>query len=122
MFFEPSRTMAVREMILAETRAARDIALAKLLPEQRADFHGILGAMSGRPVIIRLIDPPLHEFLPHTEAEMAELAREIPGLTLAMIKEKCASMQEFNPMLGFRGCRLGEFLLFTADILCKESC
>jgi pyruvate,orthophosphate dikinase len=107
MFFDPSRTLAVREMILAETRAARDIALAKLLPEQRSDFHGILGAMSGSPVIIRLIDPPLHEFLPHTDAEMAELARAIPGLTKAQIKAKCESMQEFNPMLGFRGCRLG---------------
>jgi pyruvate,orthophosphate dikinase len=107
MFFDPSRTMAVREMILAETRQARDKALAKLLPEQRSDFHGILGAMSGRPVVIRLIDPPLHEFLPHTEAEMIELARNLPSETLATIKAKCESMAEFNPMLGFRGCRLG---------------
>lgn len=107
MFFEHSRTLSVREMILAETKEARAKALAKLLPEQRADFHGILGAMSGKPVVIRLIDPPLHEFLPHTHEEMAELASQIPGYTTEMVAAKCESMKEFNPMLGFRGCRLG---------------
>lgn len=106
MFFNPERILAVREMILANETAGRVRALDKLLPFQRSDFHGILGAMSGLPVIIRLIDPPLHEFLPHEEKDQAELAAVL-GVPTAEITAKVDALHEFNPMLGFRGCRLG---------------
>jgi pyruvate,orthophosphate dikinase len=106
MFFNPQRIQAVREMILADNLAGREKALAKLLPFQREDFHGILEVMDGLPVIIRLIDPPLHEFLPHEEHEIKELAKNL-GVTVDKVKKKVESMKEFNPMLGFRGCRLG---------------
>lgn len=106
MFFDADRILAVREMILAKDLGAREKALAKLLPLQRGDFHGILGTMSGLPVVIRLIDPPLHEFLPRTEAEFQELSKVV-NIPVPEIKAKAESMHEFNPMLGFRGCRLG---------------
>ncbi len=106
MFFEPSRVLAVREMILASDREEREQALQKLLPWQRDDFVGIFRAMQGLPVTIRLLDPPLHEFLPHDEEGIRELARAI-GSDAAAVRAKIDGLREFNPMLGHRGCRLG---------------
>ena len=106
MFFEGDRIKAVREMILASDEEGRRIALAKLLPMQRGDFEGIFEAMDGYGVTIRLLDPPLHEFVPHQTATQKELADEM-GITLAEVKAKVDSLEEFNPMLGHRGCRLG---------------
>jgi pyruvate,orthophosphate dikinase len=106
MFFEPGRILAVREMILAGDTAARERALAKLLPMQRSDFVGIFQAMEGLPVTIRLLDPPLHEFLPHTDEEIREVAAAL-GTDVAVIRGKIDEVREFNPMLGHRGCRLG---------------
>jgi pyruvate,orthophosphate dikinase len=106
MFFEPGRILAVREMILAEDTGARERALAKILPMQRSDFAGIFRAMAGLPVTIRLLDPPLHEFLPHSDAEIREVAAAL-GTDVAAIKGKLDEVREFNPMLGHRGCRLG---------------
>ena len=106
MFFEGERIKAMREMILAETEKDRRKALEKLLPYQRADFEGILEAMAGYGVTIRLLDPPLHEFVPHEEANQKEMAKEM-GISVEEIKRKVESLHEFNPMLGHRGCRLG---------------
>ncbi|MCF8411780.1 MAG: pyruvate, phosphate dikinase [Melioribacteraceae bacterium] len=106
MFFGGDRIDAVREMILSDTEEDRRNALTKLLPHQRADFEGIFEVMRGKPVTIRTLDPPLHEFLPHTEAEIKDLSKKI-GVSVPKIKAKMASLHEFNPMLGFRGCRLG---------------
>ncbi len=106
MFFDASRIAAVRQMILAEDEAGRRNALAKLLPEQRADFRGIFEEMAGLPVTVRLLDPPLHEFLPHADAEFAELS-EVIGIGVETLKRRAAELHEFNPMLGHRGCRLG---------------
>lgn len=106
MFFGPERIKAVREMILADNEEGRKKALAKLLPFQKEDFIGIFEAMAGLPVTIRLLDPPLHEFLPHTDKEIAELAQEM-GVSEDVLKAKNNSLHEFNPMLGHRGCRLG---------------
>ncbi len=106
MFFEGERIKAVREMILADDKEGREKALAKLLPYQRGDFRGILKAMKGLPVTIRLLDPPLHEFLPKEEKDIKELARDM-GISVERLQEKIDSLHEFNPMLGFRGCRLG---------------
>ena len=106
MFFEPGRILAVREMILAADTGARERALAKILPMQRSDFVGIFRAMDGLPVTIRLLDPPLHEFLPHSDAEIREVAAAL-GTDAAAIKGKLDEVREFNPMLGHRGCRLG---------------
>jgi len=106
MFFEPGRIMAVREMILADDADQREVALAKLLPMQRGDFAGIFRAMEGLPVTIRLLDPPLHEFLPHDPEEIAELSRAL-GIDPATGRAKVERVREFNPMLGHRGCRLG---------------
>ncbi len=106
MFFGEGKIGAMREMILAQTVDARRAALDKLLPLQREDFAGIFRAMGGRPVTIRTLDPPLHEFLPHEPAEQQELADSL-GIPLARVQERIASLHEFNPMLGFRGCRLG---------------
>ncbi|MDE6669722.1 MAG: pyruvate, phosphate dikinase, partial [Muribaculaceae bacterium] len=106
MFFEGDRIKAVREMILASDVEGRRAALAKLLPMQRGDFEGIFEAMDGYGVTIRLLDPPLHEFVPHQTATQKELAEEM-GLTLEEVKAKVDSLEEFNPMLGHRGCRLG---------------
>ncbi len=106
MFFEGARIKAMREMILASSIDGRKAALAKLLPYQRADFEGIFEAMAGYGVTVRLLDPPLHEFVPHELAMQKELAEEM-GLTLDQIKSKISDLEEFNPMLGHRGCRLG---------------
>ncbi|MBW1975379.1 MAG: pyruvate, phosphate dikinase [Deltaproteobacteria bacterium] len=106
MFFEGRRISAVREMILAETREEREKALAKLLPMQREDFKGIFQVMNGLPVTIRTLDPPLHEFLPHDEAGVAEVAKNM-GVPFEKIWAKVQALHEANPMLGHRGCRLG---------------
>ena len=105
MFFEGNRISAMREMILADDVRAREKALRKLLPYQRKDFEGIFKAMSGLPVTIRLLDPPLHEFLPHTTASQNELARSL-GVKPSTIKSRVSQLHEANPMLGHRGCRL----------------
>ncbi len=105
MFFEEDRITAMREMIVAETEPARRKALKKLLPIQRKDFEGIFKAMAGCPVTIRLLDPPLHEFLPHEAKAQATVAEEL-GVTPAQIKRRVLQLHEFNPMLGHRGCRL----------------
>jgi pyruvate,orthophosphate dikinase len=105
MFFDAGRITAVRQMILAEDEKGRRAALAKLLPEQRADFTEIFEVMRGLPVTIRLLDPPLHEFLPHAEEDFAELADET-GLGLDKLRRRVEELREFNPMLGHRGCRL----------------
>ncbi len=106
MFFEGDRIKAVREMILASDEEGRREALKKLLPMQRGDFEGIFEAMDGYGVTIRLLDPPLHEFVPHQTATQKELANEM-GISLEEVKAKVDSLEEFNPMLGHRGCRLG---------------
>ena len=106
MFFEGDRIKAMREMIIAADEEGRRQALAKLLPMQRGDFEGIFEAMDGYGVTIRLLDPPLHEFVPHQTATQKELADEM-GISLADVKAKVDSLEEFNPMLGHRGCRLG---------------
>ena len=106
MFFEGNRIDAMREMILAETLEERKKALAKLLPYQKQDFVGIFKALKGFPATIRLLDPPLHEFLPHEEQAQADLAAKM-GVPVEKIKQRVKELHEFNPMLGFRGCRLG---------------
>ena len=106
MFFGEGKIGPMREMILADTLEGRKVALAKLLPLQRKDFEGIFEAMNGRPVTIRTIDPPLHEFVPHEEQAQRELAKQI-GITYEKVRQRVESLHEFNPMLGFRGCRLG---------------
>ena len=106
MFFGGDKIKAMREMILANDEAGRRVALAKLLPIQREDFEGIFEAMQGLPVTVRLLDPPLHEFVPHEEANQKEMAKEM-GITVEEVKAKVESLHEFNPMLGHRGCRLG---------------
>ncbi|RJQ18928.1 MAG: pyruvate, phosphate dikinase [Nitrospiraceae bacterium] len=106
MFFGPDRIRAVREMILSDTLEGRQKALAKLLPFQKGDFSGIFRAMKGLPVTIRLLDPPLHEFLPHSDNDLRELANEM-GVPFDKLNAKNQSLHEFNPMLGHRGCRLG---------------
>lgn len=106
MFFEGDRIIAMREMILAETEEGRRAALDRLLPIQRQDFEGIFEAMQDLPVTVRLLDPPLHEFVPHDEKGQQEMA-DVMGVDLEVIKSKVDSLSEFNPMLGHRGCRLG---------------
>ena len=106
MFFGEGKIGPMREMILAKTLEGRKAALAKLLPLQREDFEGIFKAMDGRPVTIRTIDPPLHEFIPHDAAGQKEIA-DMAGITPEAVKERVEQLHEFNPMLGFRGCRLG---------------
>ncbi|MDR3038393.1 MAG: pyruvate, phosphate dikinase, partial [Candidatus Adiutrix sp.] len=106
MFFAPDRITGMREMILAGDKTGRQLALDKLLPMQRDDFYGIFKAMDGLPVTIRTLDPPLHEFLPHTEAEISDLARAL-GRDAAGIRNAIEELKEQNPMLGHRGCRLG---------------
>ena len=105
MFFEADRIMAVREMIVADNEADRRKALAKLLPMQRNDFIGIYKAMKGKAVTVRYLDPPLHEFLPHTDEEIMQLAKEM-NITFEKLKSTVEGLHEFNPMLGHRGCRL----------------
>jgi pyruvate,orthophosphate dikinase len=106
MFFEGNRIDAMRQMILADNEADRRKALKKLLPYQRKDFQGIFKALAGRPATIRLLDPPLHEFLPHDLQAQRDLAKKL-GVSLASIKKRVEDLHEFNPMLGHRGCRLG---------------
>jgi len=106
MFFDADRITAVRQMILADSETERRAALAKLLPAQRADFTALFTEMAGLPVTIRLLDPPLHEFLPHGDGEFAEVA-EAAGVSVDLLKRRAAELHEFNPMLGHRGCRLG---------------
>jgi pyruvate,orthophosphate dikinase len=129
MFFEGDRIKAMRGMILANTEKDRRAALKKLLPLQRKDFIGIFKAMAGLPVTIRLLDPPLHEFLPHDAKSQAEMAKEL-GITAAEVRERVSQLHEMNPMLGHRGCRLAvtypEILemqvtaITEAVIACKE--
>ncbi len=129
MFFEGDRIAVMREMILAETLEERKAALAKLLPFQRKDFVGIFTAMKGLPVTVRLLDPPLHEFLPHDAKNQAEMAKRL-GVKPAVVKERVSQLHEANPMLGHRGCRLSvtypEILemqvqaIVEAAILCKK--
>jgi len=106
MFFEEDKIRPMREMILADDEAGRREALDKLLPLQRADFEGIFAAMHDLPVTVRLLDPPLHEFVPHETENQAEMAKEM-GITVEAVKQKVEDLHEFNPMLGHRGCRLG---------------
>ncbi len=106
MFFDPKRIIAMREMILADNEAGRRTALAKLIPFQRQDFIDLFTIMRGLPVTIRLLDPPLHEFLPQGEAEAADVAKEA-GVDIATVRARSAALHEANPMLGHRGCRLG---------------
>ena len=125
MFFGGDRIDAMREMILADDIAGRKTALDKLLPYQRNDFYGLFKAMGARPVTIRLLDPPLHEFLPHTDAEIDDLAGKI-GKSSAEIKARIQSLHEFNPMLGLRGCRLGilhpEIVVMQARAIIEAAC
>ena len=106
MFFEGEKIVAMREMILADDEAGRRLALAKLLPMQREDFEGIFEAMQGLPVTVRLLDPPLHEFVPH-DAKGQEQMASVMGISVEKVKQKVEDLSEFNPMLGHRGCRLG---------------
>jgi len=106
MFFEPDRIFAVRQMILSDTRQQREQSLAKIFPMQKNDFRQLFEIMAGLPVKIRLLDPPLHEFLPKEDKDIAALAKEI-GVSEAALREKIESLHEFNPMMGHRGCRLG---------------
>ena len=129
MFFEGDRIDAMREMILAETLESRRAALARIEPLQREDFEGIFAAMDGLPVTIRTLDPPLHEFLPHGDAEVADLARKL-GIAVTVVQARVDNLRESNPMLGFRGCRLGiEYpeitemqarAIFTAAVHCQR--
>ena len=125
MFFGGDRIKAVREMIIADTSDDRRKALAKLLPMQREDFIGIFKVMEDRPVTIRTLDPPLHEFLPHTDKELQELAEDL-GVPFQKIKERVESLKEFNPMLGHRGCRLGitypEITEMQAQAILEAAC
>jgi pyruvate,orthophosphate dikinase len=118
MFFEGNRIDAMREMILATTQAARKKALDKLLPYQREDFEGIFKAMQGRPVTIRTLDPPLHEFLPHTADQQAELSAKI-GVPADVIARRVQELHEANPMLGHRGCRLGIVYPEITEMQCR---
>jgi pyruvate, orthophosphate dikinase len=106
MFFEGDRIDAMREMILAESIVERKAALSKLLPYQREDFTSIFRELNGLPATIRLLDPPLHEFLPHTESQQKDLSETL-GMSLEKISRRVQELHEFNPMLGHRGCRLG---------------
>ncbi len=125
MFFGPDRIKAVREMILSDALEGREKALAKLLPFQKGDFIGIFKAMAGLPVTVRLLDPPLHEFLPHTDRELEELAVDM-GVPFEQLNAKNKSLHEFNPMLGHRGCRLGvtypEIYAMQAQAIMEAAC
>lgn len=125
MFFEGDRIDAVREMILAQDVEGRKRALAKLLPMQREDFAGLFRVMKGKPVTVRTLDPPLHEFLPHTEKEIAKLAKQV-GISPESLTFKVESLRETNPMLGHRGCRLGivypEITAMQARAIIEAAC
>jgi pyruvate,orthophosphate dikinase len=125
MFFMEDRITSMREMILADTREDREKALAKLLPMQREDFLGIFRAMNGKPVTIRTLDPPLHEFLPHDEAGIADLAKSL-SIPVQEVEARVESLAEANPMLGHRGCRLGivypEITAMQARAILEAAC
>jgi len=125
MFFEGNRIQAVREMILSDDVAGRKKALAKLLPMQKGDFIGIFEAMKGLPVTIRLLDPPLHEFVPHEKPQQEDMAKDM-GVSLEKIQQKVNALHEFNPMLGHRGCRLGiiypEITEMQAQAIIEAAC
>jgi pyruvate,orthophosphate dikinase len=125
MFFGPDRIKAVRQMILSETLEGRQRALSKLLPFQKKDFLGVFREMKGLPVTIRLLDPPLHEFLPHTDKELKALAKSMK-VSFGQLKAKNDSLHEFNPMLGHRGCRLGltypEIYVMQAQAIMEAAC
>src|SRR6202012_1345368 len=106
MFFDPTRIGAVRQMIMASDEGGRRTALARLLPFQREDFRALFTIMAGLPVTIRLLDPPLHEFLPHADAELAEVARAL-GANVEAMRRRATELSGATPMLGHRGCRLG---------------
>ena len=105
MFFNPDRIPKIRKMILSDTTEEREAALNELIPFQKGDFKGLYKAMEGRPVTIRFLDPPLHEFVPNTEAEIRQMAEEM-GKSVEEVKRRCDDLKEFNPMMGHRGCRL----------------
>ncbi|MDH3773253.1 MAG: pyruvate, phosphate dikinase, partial [Deltaproteobacteria bacterium] len=125
MFFMEDRITSMREMILADTKEDREKALAKLLPMQREDFLGIFKAMNGKPVTIRTLDPPLHEFLPHDEAGIADLAKSL-SVPAQEVEARVESLAESNPMLGHRGCRLGivypEITAMQAKAILEAAC
>ena len=106
MFFDEERILSVRQMILSKSKEDRNIALNKLLPHQKNDFKQIFSVMSGLPVTVRLLDPPLHEFLPKTDKDIEEVAKSL-NLGIKEINDRIAELHEENPMLGHRGCRLG---------------
>ncbi len=114
MFFEGDRITDVRRFILSDNEKDRNAAIKRLLPHQRKDFEGIFKAMAGKPVTIRLLDPPLHEFLPHSEADIQKMAKEM-GVSLEKVQQRVKDLHEFNPMLGHRGCRLS----ITYPVLCE---
>jgi len=119
MFFAEEGIKAVREMILAQDVEGRKKALAKILPYQKSDFYELMKTLEGMPVTIRFLDPPLHEFLPQEEAQIAELATEL-GVSVERLHEKIASLHEFNPMLGHRGCRLAITFPEIAEMQTEE--
>ncbi|MCP5487680.1 MAG: pyruvate, phosphate dikinase [Verrucomicrobia bacterium] len=125
MFFEGDRIWAVREFIMAEDVKGREAAIKKLLPYQRSDFEGIFKALDGLPVTIRLLDPPLHEFLPHSEKDIVEMAKRLK-VSSAVVKERLVQLKEFNPMLGHRGCRLSitfpELIKMQATAIIEAAC
>jgi pyruvate,orthophosphate dikinase len=125
MFFGGKRIAAVREMILSDTKEGREKALEKLLPMQKEDFMGIFKEMDGNPVTIRTLDPPLHEFLPHTDDELKELAATM-NVSFEKVKARVEALHEFNPMLGHRGCRLGvvypEITAMQARAILEAAC
>ncbi len=125
MFFEGERIWAKREFILADTKEAREKALTKLLPYQRSDFEGIFKEMNGLPVTVRLLDPPLHEFLPHDDAGQAEMARRL-NVPVERVKQRVKQLHEMNPMLGHRGCRLSvtypELIVMQATAIIEAAC
>jgi len=125
MFFEGNRIDAVRQMILAEDHEGRERALATLLPMQKEDFKGLFRVMRGRPVTIRTLDPPLHEFLPHDERDVQKLANQM-GISFEQLHAKVTSLHEANPMLGHRGCRLGivypEITTMQARAILEAAC
>jgi len=125
MFFKADRIWAIREFILAQNQQDRKIALAKLLKHQQKDFEGIFKAMNGLPVTIRLLDPPLHEFVPHTRKDQQEMAKRL-GVSLKRVSDRVKSLHEFNPMLGHRGCRLSitypELCVMQTQAIIRAAC
>jgi pyruvate,orthophosphate dikinase len=125
MFFEGDRIWAIREFILADNEKARKAALAKLLKHQQKDFEGIFKAMDGLPVTVRLLDPPLHEFVPHSRKDQQEMAKRL-GVSLKKVTDRVQELHEFNPMLGHRGCRLSitfpELCVMQTQAIIRAAC